>query len=410
MTGFAVKVFQYTAFSRAGEKLSGEMEGDSREIVLAHLQELGHLPVEIREARGKTAVGPQGFSLLSRRPSSSQLTLFTHELAMLLKAGLPLDGALALLASDGSSKTLSRLIGRIRTQINNGGSLADAMAAQEGVFPLVYVNMVRIAEASGTLDAVLDRIAETRQRAEKLRGKLLSASLYPGILISVAIAAVTLILVLVVPRFKDMIAQTGGVVPGPAATVFALSDWLIANGVALAFALVASVAASIFMLRRQAVEQRAEAALLRLPLVGHIIRLSLAARFCRTLGVLLENGVELPAAMRLVRDAIGSRSAAIALDESYDHLRKGRGFLEPLARSRLFPPVVVTMLRVAEETGSLTRSLLHMADLFEEKLDRTIQRTLTLLEPVIILLVSAFIATVIISILSAVISINDLAL
>jgi general secretion pathway protein F len=406
-----MKVFTYTAVSPSGDRLAGRMESDSRERVLAHLQELGHFPVEIREARGKAATAKHGSaSLFSGRPSASRLTLFTHELAMLLKAGMPLDRALALLAADASSPALSRLIGHVHGAVNEGKSLAEAMAAQGSVFPPVYTNMVRIAEASGTLPAVLERIAAARQRAEKLRGKVLSASLYPALLITVAIGAVGVMLVFVVPRFKEMISQGGNEPPAPARAVFAASDWLIANGAALGLAVCAAIIGLIFALRNPAVREGLETRLLGLPLIGHILKLSLTVRFCRNLGVLLENGVELPAAMRLVQGIIGSRPAEAALDAAYEALRKGRGFIEPLARSGLFPPVVINMLRVGEETGSLTRSLLHMADLFEDKLDTTVQRTLTLLEPVIILLVSGFIATVIISIMSAVISINDLAL
>jgi general secretion pathway protein F len=402
-------VFAYTAVSPSGDRLAGQMESDSREAVLARLQELGHFPVDIREARGKAARGGGG-ALFSRRPSASRLTLFTHELAMLLKAGMPLDRALTLLAADVGSPVLSQLIGRVHGAVNDGRSLAEAMAAQGDAFPPAYTNMVRIAEASGTLPAVLERIASARQRAEKLRGKVLSASLYPALLITVAIGAVTVMLVFVVPRFKEMIAQAGNDPPAPARAVFAASDWLIANGLAVVAVLCAAAIGLGLAFRNPGLRERLETTLLGLPLIGHILKLSLTVRFCRNLGVLLENGVELPAAMRLVQGIIGSRPAEAALDAAYDGLRKGRGFIDPLARSGLFPAVVVTMLRVGEETGSLTRSLLHMADLFEDKLDTTVQRTLTLLEPVIILLVSGFIATVIISIMSAVISINDLAL
>ena len=406
-----MKVFTYTSVAPSGDRLAGRMESDSREAVLAHLQELGHFPVDIRETSGKASTGLDGGgSLFSRRPSAARLTLFTHELAMLLKAGMPLDRALALLAADVSTPALSQLIGRVHDAVNGGKSLAEAMAVQGDVFPPVYANMVRIAEASGTLPAVLERIAAARQRAEKLRGKVLSASLYPALLITVAIGAVTMMLVFVVPRFKEMISQAGTEPPAPARAVFAASDWLIANGVALAIVLCAAIIGLIFALRNPGLRERLETTLLRMPLIGHILKLSLTVRFCRNLGVLLENGVELPSAMRLVRGIIGSRPAEAALDAAYDGLRKGRGFIDPLARSGLFPSVVINMLRVGEETGSLTRSLLHMADMFEDKLDTTVQRTLTLLEPVIILLVSGFIATVIISIMSAVISINDLAM
>ena len=405
-----MKTFQYTAISRTGDRLAGQVEGASRETVLARLQELGHFPIDIKEtAAGKTSA-PHAGGLLAGGPSSGQITLFTHELAMLLKAGMPLDRSLLLLAKDAPSRKLSKLIGNVHAKINDGKSLHEAMQEQGSAFPATYTSMVRIAEACGTLHIVLERIAQTRQRAEKLRGKVLSATLYPGLLITVALAAVTIMLVFVVPRFKEMVMQAGTEAPGPAHVVFAVSDWLIEHGAKLGVGLCVASALLIFLAHRPGPRQHLEGLLLKLPLIGHILRISLAIRFSRNLGMLLENGVDLPGAMKLVRNVVASERAAAAIDTASDHLRKGRSFLEPLAGSGLFPPVLINMLRVGEETGSLTQSLLHMADMFEDKLDTSVQRTLTVLEPVIILFVSAFIALVIMSILSAVISINDLAL
>lgn len=405
-----MKHFRYTAISRSGDRLAGEMEAATRQQVLDQLHRLGHLPVDVDE-RGAGA-GHQAAGEMSAwsRPSGAQLTLFTHELAMLLKAGLPLDRSLELLAADAPSEKTGRLIRRIHGEISGGKSFHEALEAQTGVFPTVFTNMVRVAEASGTLDAVLARIAAARRRAEKLRSKALSAVLYPALLVVMAIGAVTVMLAFVVPRFKEMIVDAGTEIPDAARIVIAASDWLIAHGAMLAAAIALAVLALIVLWMQGAGRTLIEAALLRLPLAGQIIRLNLTIRFCRTLGILLENGIELPAAMKLIRDVIGNRSAAVCLDQAYDSLRKGRGFLEPLARSGLFPPVVINMLRVGEETGSLTASALHMAEMFEDKLETAVQRSFTILEPVIILLVSGFIAGVIMSILSAVISINDLAI
>jgi general secretion pathway protein F len=404
-------LYRYSAISRSGTKLSGEIEAASRTIVLEDLHKLGHLPVEVVEstrARGASSGGRS--ALFSGRPSTRQVTLFTRELAMLLKAGLPLDQSLGFLARDTRSKRLSRVIGELGAQVGNGKSFFEALQMQGQVFPSVYVSMVRVAEASGSLDTVLERIAHGREKAEKLRSKALSEILYPCLLVVMAIAAVTIMLTVVVPRFKEMIVNAGTEAPDQARLVIAASDWLVANGQMLAIGLAAAVLAVIFAWNQGVGRQKLEWLLLRMPLVGTMIRLNLTVRFCRTLGMLLENGVELPAAMKLVRDVIGSNYAARVLDQAYDALRKGKSFLEPLSQSGLFPAVVINMLRVGEETGSLTSSFFYMADMFEEKLETAVQRTFTIFEPVVILLVSVFIAGIIISILGAVISINDLAI
>ncbi len=404
-------LYRYSAISRSGSKLTGEMEAVSRTIVLEDLHKLGHLPVEVIESDGAAAAGSaRGPSFLSGRPSPRQITLFTRELSMLLKAGLPLDQTLGFLAKDAGSKRLSRVIGQIGDQVSNGKSFHESLEAQGAIFPPVYVNMMRVAEASGSLDSVLERIATGREKAQKLRSKALSEVLYPCMLVVMAIAAVIIMLTFVVPRFKDMIVNAGTEAPQQARMVIAASDWLLANGQLLAVSLVALAVAIGFAWQQGLGRQQMESLLLRAPLVGSMLRLNLTIHFCRTLGMLLENGVELPAAMKLVRDVIGNRYAARVLDQAYDALRKGRSFLEPLSQSGLFPPVVINMLRVGEETGSLTSSFFHMADMFEEKLETAVQRTFTIFEPVIILLVSVFIAGIIISILGAVISINDLAI
>jgi type II secretory pathway component PulF len=403
--------YSYTAVSRTGSRVNGEMEAAARQTVVDALLKLGHLPVEVSETT--TVVGAQTSSspsLFSGLPSSRQVTHFTRELSILLAAGLPLDQSLALLGNDAESGKLKRLIGAVAEQIGNGKSLHEAMAAQGGVFPPIYTNMVRVGEASGSLETVLKRIADTREKAEKLGSKALSQMLYPCLLILMAIAAVAIMLTFVVPRFKDMILQQGTEVPDQARLVIATSDWLVENGYTLLFALACAVVIGAVAWRQAWGRRAMEDIMLRIPLVGHVMRLNLTVRFCRTLGILLENGVDLHAAMKLVRDIIGNRHASDVIDEAYDALRKGRSFLEPIAKSALFPPVMISMLRVGEETGNLTSACLHMADMFEDKMETAVQRTFTVLEPVVILLVSVFIGGIVVSIFSAVISMNDLAL
>ncbi len=402
-------LYRYKALSRTGASLSGEMEAISRATVLEDLHQLGHFPIEVTELSGAAGGGARVASgLFSGLPSGRQITLFTRELGMLLKAGLPLDQALGFLERDAESKSLARLVGRIGNEVSGGKSLCEALEMQGEAFPPIYSRMVRVAEASGTLETVLERIAHGREKAQKLKSMALSEVLYPCLLIVMAVSAVTIMLTFVVPRFKDMISNAGTEIPEQARFVIGASDWLLANWEYLLGSIAGAVIVAAVTWPK--IRGDVQTLLMRLPLVGNILQLNLTIRFCRTLGMLLENGIDLPAAMKLVGDVIGNKPAAAALDQSYDALRKGRSFLEPLSQSRLFPPVLINMLRVGEETGSLSSSLLHMSEVFEEKLERTVERTFTIFEPLIILLVSGVIAFIIVSILSAVISINDLAM
>lgn len=401
-------LYRYKALSRAGTNLSGEMEAVDRATVLEDLHQLGHFPIEVTELNAATAERRANSSFFSGMPSPKQITLFTRELAMLLKAGLPLDRALGFLEKDAGSKSLARLVAKVGNEIGSGKSLHEALELQGAAFPPIYSRMVRVAEASGTLETVLERIAHGREKSQKLKSMALSEILYPCLLIVMAIAAVTVMLTFVVPRFKDMISNAGTEIPDQARFVIGASDWLLANWQYLLGSIAGLVIAATIAWPK--IRSDVQTLLLRLPLVGNILQLNLTIRFSRTLGMLLENGVDLPAAMKLVGDVIGNKPAAMAVDQSYDALRKGRSFLDPLSQSGLFPPVLINMLRVGEETGSLASSLLHMAEVFEEKLERTVERTFTIFEPLIILLVSGIIAFIIVSILSAVISINDLAI
>ena len=208
--------FSYTAVSRTGSRVTGEMEAAARQSVVDALLKLGHLPVDVSETTGDPAAGSQTRRpFFSGLPSSRQITHFTRELAILLGAGLPLDQSLALLKNDAGSSKLQRLIGAVGEEIGNGKSLNEAMALQGGAFPPIYTNMVRIGEASGSLETVLKRIAETRERTEKLSSKALSQMLYPCLLVLMAIAAVVIMMTFVVPRFKDPAARIGGARTSP---------------------------------------------------------------------------------------------------------------------------------------------------------------------------------------------------
>lgn len=406
--------FTYIAINRKGEKISGRADAVSRDVVLQQLRSTGHLPVEVRQSTGGSgssgAEGAGSSDLFNRGPSQAQITLFTRELAMLLKAGLPLDHALKLLSGGATVPRMAALINGIRSAINAGKSLHQAMQQQGALFSASYVNMVRVAEASGALDTVLDRIATAREREQKLRSKITSAMLYPGFLVFTAFGAIGLMLGFVVPRFKEMITTSGGKIPDGARFVMGASDWLIANAMNLLFSTAGLVLVLALALRQVAVRKAFQRSLLHVPLVGQLYRLNLTIRFCRTLGTLLENGVDLPDALRLSQSVLSDPAAAEVIEKANECLRKGEDFTKPLAASNLFPPVAVNLLQVGMETGSIAPSALHLADMFEEKLEIAVQRTFTILEPLIIVLVSGLVAGIIISIIGAVISMNEIVL
>ena len=401
--------YTYTAISRDGSPINGQIEALSPELALRQLTDAGHYPISATDATSHAGLaGKAPWLSLTRPPSAAQITLFSRELAMLLEAGLTLSQSMRMIEAETSNPRLQKLAAGIRSQIASGKSLHDALEASGPAFPPVYVGMVKAAKASGQLDTVLERIADAREREQKLRGKVISALLYPSLLVVTAIVAVLVIFILVVPRFKQMLAGTGSQLPSSTQTIIAISDFLTSHGTTLAAALLALAVLAAVLIRRPAVRRVVDRMLLHAPVIDGLLRTSLTVRFCRTLGILLASGVGLPTALGLTRDVVGNAEAAATIAQMGVALRQGSDLTEPLGRSRLFPSLVVSMMRVGEETGRLSGSALYLADMFESRLEVATQRLMTILEPVIIIAVSVFVASIIMSIMGAVLSLYDL--
>ena len=401
-------VYRYNAINQAGKPISGEMEAQSREYVIRQLTDAGHFPIDAKvQAEGRASAGGSAFELW-RSVSPTHITQFTRQLAMLLGAGLTLPRAMGLLEDEAAGTRLRRIVQQIRADIAGGKSLAEALESRRQQFPPVYVSMVRAGEASGTLPEVLERLAETREREQKIRSKLMSALLYPLLLIVTAIAALLVIMLYVVPRFKGMLVDSGVKLPPSAALVIGISDWLNAHIVELAVAAAALGVAFLLLRQHAGLRRLFDRLSLRLPVIGGLVRMDIMIRFCRMLGALLANGVALPTALNLIRDVMGNEEAAAVVAAMSQELRKGSDLAMPMEASRLFPPIVVALVRVGEETGGLAKSALYLAEMFEEKLEVATQRLVTILEPVIIIAVSVVVAMIILSIMGAVVSVYDL--
>jgi type II secretory pathway component PulF len=403
-------VFHYTALDRAGQHVAGEMQGPSREGVIRQLSDAGHFPIDVVAGEAGAPLPGRLGGDFGRSASAAEITQFARQLATLLGAGLNLSRAVGLIEGETGGHRLKDIARRIHADIANGKSLAEALEARGRSFPPVFVSMVRAAEASGTLPEALERIAETREREQKMRAKLLSALLYPSFLVVTAIASLVIIMLFVVPRFKAMLTDTAVVLPPSAASIIAVSDWLTAHWSSLAVGLALFVVAVLLVGRRPMVRRVLDRAVLRLPLVGWLVRMDLTIRFCRTLGSLLANGIAVPTALNLTRAVMGNAEAVRLVSDMGRELRTGRDLARLMEGTRLFPPTVIAIMRVGEETGGLAKSALYLADMFEQKLEVATQRLVTILEPVIIVAVSAVVAGIIISIMGAVMSVYDFAL
>ncbi len=400
--------FQYSAIRSDGERITGAMEGSDRATVIGRLGEQGLHPIDVSAADRSPTTG-RVLSLGGGVASYKEISVFTRELAWLLKAGISLNSALEILAKEAFSPAFSAIVESLRTEIRKGRSFHDALAGA-GVFPQYLISMIEVGEASGTLASTLESVASTRDRERKIRSRLVSALTYPSLLIGLAFGAVTFIMVSVVPSIKDMIMGSGAPVPETARFVIGVSDWLIANGMTVLIAAPLSVLVLVLLLGGARLQRLAWGVAMYLPLIGSLLRKSAVLQFCRVLGTLLGAGVSLPDSLKLMRPSAGNRQIAAVLGEMEVSLRQGEDFLKPLEKSRMFPKLLARMLKVGNETGNLTPSVLQVTEILEEELDGAIDRSLTLLEPAIILLLSGVVAFIITSLMSAIISINDLAL
>ncbi len=401
--------FRYKAISATGEALEGEMEAPDQAAVVQRLQSAGHLPISTDTAAAAGAGSVLSRDLFARRRANRRdVPMLTRELATLVHAGLPLDRSFEILIDLNDEPVVSALLEAILESISGGASLADAMAEQTGIFPRYYLSMIQAGEAGGTLDVVLERLSDFMERSQAMRESVRSALIYPVILVAMSLIAVVILLSVVVPRFRPLFEDAGQALPISTQIVVGLGDafalywWLI-----LALVVVAGLALR-WQLARPAFRLGWDRMLLALPLLGDVIVRAEVARFARTLGTLIGNGVGLLGALSLATNTVGNSALARDLDDVSDAVRQGRPLAEPLRRSGEFPPLATHLISVGEETGRLEDMLLKAAEIYDQEVSRAIERMLALLVPVLTIVLGLVIAGIIGSILAAILSVYQL--
>jgi general secretion pathway protein F len=409
MTGYTeMAAFQYKAVGADGEIVEGVLEALNQEQVVDQIHLNGQVPIRIEPLRA----APRSSSRLRfrrRRVSATQIASFTRELATLLKAGQPLDSALSILmAISGPEAPFSRHLGGIRERLKGGQTFADALAGEESLFSPFYIQMVRAGEAGGALEQVLARLAQHLETSREVRSALISSLIYPGILLFVAITSILILLTYVIPQFQDLFLDMGETLPLSTRITMGVAHWLQNNGWMLAAAVILLMAYFRWQLSDPIRAKRWHGRLLSVALVGPIIKQVEAARFCRTLGTLLENGVPMLKAVAIVKETISNRVIADGMDQVIANLKSGHRLADPLIEHAQFPEYALQMIRVGEESGQLEGMLMQTADILDQETQTLIKRGLSLVEPVMILVLGLIIAGVVMSILVAILGVNAL--
>lgn len=405
--------FRYRAIAAASGRIeAGSIESPDRGAAISELQAKGFLPIEASEARPSLWTRLKLPLPRTGTVSPRQLGFALQELAVLLQAGLPLDRALDMLAagSEETAKRLRPILADILASIRRGGSLSDAVAAHPATFSTSVATLIEAGEAGGTLETSLLRAADMLLKSAALRETIAGALLYPMILLVVAGLSLTIILTVVLPEFKPLFEDAGANLPLPTRIVMGLGDAVGAYWFPGLVVLALAAFGAEQALRRPAIRLTFDRRLLRLPILGPILTKVEIARFVRTLGSLIDNGIPLPTALGIAHRGFANAAFAHAVEQVGASLKEGEGLAGPLEATRLFPRSALHLIRVGEETARLGDMLGRLAGILDQEVQRSVQRALTLLVPLVTVGLGILIAGIIASILVAILSLNDLAL
>ncbi|MGR9092152.1 MAG: type II secretion system F family protein [Gammaproteobacteria bacterium] len=401
------KRFAYKALASDGAAVQGEMDAPDAATVIDNLQASDFLPISTDELVESHYAND--FRLWSRRRvTRHDVHNFTRELATMLSAGLPLSHALETLTSLTDRPATADLFERIRANVEAGNSLSASLEQSGGPFSQFYVSLIRAGEASGALELVLVRIAEYQSRSQQLRDAVFAALLYPAILLFVAGSSLIVLLTYVVPQFEPLFEDLGQSLPLSTQIVVALATVLREFWWAIPLVGGALWVGFRRLLAEANFRRRWDAFVLRLPVLGDLIVRIEVTRMCRTLGTLTSSGVTLLDAVNIVRESATNRVFAEALEAIAEDLARGRGLSRPMSDAQVFPQLVIQLVRVGEETGGLAPMLLKLSDIYDEETQSAIKRLLALLEPALILGLGLLIAFIIVSILLAILGLNEL--
>ena len=398
--------YRYRALNANGELVSGAIAAPAAGDVAQRIERLGLVLVDnvTLEDGGSARRG----SSLFNKPKAEDVTIFTRDLALLLRAGARINDGLELLAADADFGRLRPIVADIRSRVVAGESFAEALARHEGMFPPMYVALIRVGEASGSLDQVLEVLADERSRTEALKRRLGEAIRYPLFVLGAAGCVLLFFLTFVLPQFASVLQDFGAKVDPFILGFLNLATFLRANADAVLAALAAAIAGGWLLLRQGGVRRGLVNTLTRLPVVREVMKYYRTALFCRNLGLLLGSGVNLTTTLRILVDMMASVGSAVVWTDAADRVRHGAKLSDALADTRALPAMAVRMLRLGDETGQLPALAGRIAEFYETKLQRTLDRVVGIAGPAAIIVISIVVGGLIVSVMTALMSVSQI--
>ncbi len=396
--------FSYKAVARDGKLSNGRLEAADSRAVTQRIQGMGLIPISVEQTAAKSPQRRNYFQRIGQR----DILFFTEELATLVKAGLPLDRSLSITAELTSKPALRAVVQDILKQIKGGKSLAEALAGHPKHFSKLYVNMIRAGEAGGVLDTILGRLTQFQRDADEMRGYLVSALIYPALLTVVGIVSIAILLFFVIPRFATIFNDLGAPIPVSTQVLLTLSDWTIRYWMVVVVSVAAIVLSVGYWLRTPAGRHQSDVWRLHVPLLGPTLLKIQIGRFSRTLGTLLSSAVPLIQAVRIVQDIATNQVVSEAISKIADGAKRGLGVSKPMREAGVFPDLAIHLVEVGEETGRLDAMLLQLGDIYDKDVRTSVRSLTSVFEPAIILVMGVIVGSVVLSMLMAIFSINEI--
>jgi type IV pilus assembly protein PilC len=391
------ETFQYKVKDKTGKLVEGSLEAENAQLVVSKLRSMGYVPIEIQQQGGANLRRELKLPFVTDRVKLKDVAVFSRQFATMINSGLSLLRALNILAEQTESKALAEMVNQVRMDVERGSSLSQAMAKHPKAFGRLYVSMVRAGEVGGALDSVLMRLADTIEKQVELRRKVKSAMTYPLVVAILVLTIVTAMLLFVIPMFQGIYKQLGGTLPAPTQLLINISNicrkfWYLIFAVEIGGA---------FAFRRwinsEEGRKQWDAIKLKVPVFGKLVRKTALARFSRTLSALVRSGVPILESLDIVADTAGNHVVANAVRETQAAVKRGDPLSKKLEEHPVFPPMVVQMMAVGEETGALDEMLDKIADFYDQEVEATVDALTSLIEPILIVVMGVCVGGMIIS-------------
>ncbi len=404
-----MSLYSYKASDISGKIMKGTLDASDEKQAAGKIQDMGYIPIRVvRVGRDSTAHISRNIMSLFQRVSAKDVMMFTQDLAALLGAGLPVDRALSVLLNATENAKFKEIVSQILKDVQGGSYLSDAMLKHSDIFSSFYVNMIRAGEAGGVLEPVLERLAASLESSQELKDYIISAMIYPIFLVMVGGISIVILMTFVIPKFAVIFSGMKQAIPLSTLILIESSKFITNWWWLILSAVIAGIWAIRQWLNTPSGRVKTDAYQLKMPIMGDLVKKIETARFSRTLGTLVKSGVPILQAILLVRDIIGNRIISGAMSRVYDRVKEGERLSKPLNESGLFPSLAVQMITVGEESGRLDEMLLRIADNYEKIIRNMIKRLISLLEPAMILVMGLMVGFIVISMLTAIFSMNDM--